>query len=268
MTEPVLPDPTLNDDTQGQSNDNGTGGDSGGHPAWSTYLDDLPESVRPLVAPKFEEWDKNVQQLVGKVHSQYEGYKDWEPIASEYDPEIALQALQLMEALNEDPRRVYDALAENFGYNTPPPNSGQGQGNDNADFLDLEGNPVVDPRLQTVEEMTNAMAEILLEQQRIQQDAQEDARLDSYLQELADKHGEYDEEYVLAQMHMGIDGEQAVQKYQQLVAQARQSQSPAPTVLGSGGGLPSQAIDVNSLDSKATKSLVAQFLAQAHSEGS
>lgn len=263
MTEPALPDATLTDDTQGLDD---TGGDSGGHPAWSSYLEDLPESVRPLVAPKFEEWDKNVQQLTQKVHSRYEPLREWEPLASEYDPEIAMQALQLMEALNEDPRRVYDALAENFGFGQTQAPSGQGQ-DDNADFLDEDGNPL-DPRIQNVEQMTNAMAEILLAQQRIQQEAQEDAELENYLQELADTHGDYDEEYVLAQMHMGVDGEEAVRKYHELVGQARQSQPNAPTVLGSGGGLPSQAIDVNSLDSAATKSLVAQFLAQAHGEGS
>lgn len=262
MTEPALPDPTLND-TQGQQSVD-TGASETGHPAWSNMLDDLPESVRPLVRPKFEEWDKNVQQLVGKVHSEYEPYKAWQPIAAEYDPDTAMQAIQLLEALNEDPERVYRALQENFGYDQQTPEQGQPN---QENVFDVSEQPVVDPRLQTVEEMTNAMAEIMLSQQRAQDQAREDAELEQYLGGLKEQYGDYDEEYVLAHMHLGLTGEEAIQKFQALQQQFVANRPQAPTVMGSGGGLPTQAIDVNSLDSKSTKALVAQFLAQANNEG-
>lgn len=229
---------------------------------YAEHLESLPESVRPLVEPIFKKWDADVTQRFQQVHSQYEPYKAWEPIASEYDPDTVQQAIQLAQVLNEDPRRVYDALAENFGYA-----SEQGHADPDAeDDSEFDG-PVIDPRLQTVEEMTNAMAEIMLSQQRIQQEAQEDAELDAYLNDLKSKHGDYDEEYVLAHMHMGFSGEEAIAKYQQLIGQARQTAPVAPAILGSGGGLPSNAIDPAQLSTKDTKALVAQFLAQANNQG-
>lgn len=229
---------------------------------YAQYLEPLPESVRPLVEPAFKKWDADVTQKFQSVHSQYEGLKPWESIAqSGYDPETAQQALALMQAINDDPEQVYRALAESFGFGE------QGQTDPAGNVPDDE---YVDPRFQTVEEMTNAMAEILLQQENARREAAEDAELDQYLNTLKQQHGDYDEDYVLAHMQLGMTGEQAVQKYQQMLQgfQATRPGATAPAVLGSGGSLPSQSIDPAKLSSKDTRDLVAQMLAQANqSEG-
>jgi hypothetical protein len=242
---------------------------SGGNP-WDSYVTELPESVRPLVEPIFKKWDADVTQKFQSVHSQYEPYKGYEPvIQSGYDPEDIQQAIAIAEALNENPRAIYDALLEQYGPQWNVAVQGE-QGQNGPDAGDNSDLGYTDPKLQQIEQMTNAMAEILLSQREQEEAAREDAELEQYLGALKEKYGEYDADFVLAKMYAGMDGEQAVQQYQQLVEQAR-AQAPrpnAPVVLGSGGGLPSQQIDPAQLNNKDTKALVAQLLAQAAQSGS
>jgi hypothetical protein len=234
---------------------------------WAEDLNSLPESVRPLVEPLFKKYDAQTTQRFQQVHSQYEPLKAWEPLASEWDLESAQQALQLMEAINENPEQVWRALAE--AYNFGDGEQGHADpGGSNSNEED-PASPFVDPRFQTIEEMTNAMAEILLKQEKDRLAAEEDAELEQYLSGLKEKHGDYDEDYVLAHMQLGMSGEDAIAKYKQMLSAVSAPRTPAPAVLGSGGSLPSQSIDPAKLSSKDTKDLVAQMLAQAanQSEG-
>ncbi len=165
----------------------------------------------------------------------------------------------LMETLNNDPERIYQALAEQFGYGD--------QGETEPDLDEDDDNPV-DPRLAQYTEMTEQMAEIMLAQQEQEQQAQEDQELEDYLTELTEKYGEYDNEYVLAHLNLGYSGEEAVEKYLALVGNVK-SQQPAqpPRLLGGGGGLPSQAIDPAQLNNRDTRKLVADMLRAAQAEG-
>lgn len=229
---------------------------------WAQYLEPLPESVRPLVEPTFKQWDADVTQRFQKVQSEYAPLKDFAPLVEQgFTPDVAGQAFNLMQALNNDPEAVLRELAEAIGYDL---DQGTQEPNDDGETP----GEFVDPRLATVEQMTEAMAEIMLAQERQQQEAQENAMLDAHLAELKEKHGEFDEEYILLLMGNGLTGEQAVAKYQDLVGKVSRPAPPvAPTLLGAGGGLPSQGVDLSNLTSSQTKDLVAQMLAQAAQEG-
>lgn len=245
------------EDVQGPTTDTDNGAaepTANSNPApWAEYLEPLPDSVRPLVEPAFKKWDADVTQRFQKYSQDLESYKEWDPIREEFgDPQVALQAAQLMQAINEDPERVYRALAENFGFGDQGGQEPEPE-NDPSDY--------VDPEFAAYRQMTENMAQIMLAQQEAESAAKEDAELDNYLSELKSKHGDFDEEYVLAHMHLGMDGEQAVAKFQSIIGNARQTSQTAPTILGSGGGLPSQVIDPGQLNSRDTKALVAQMLA-------
>lgn len=222
---------------------------------WADYLEPLPESVRPLVEPTFKKWDADVTQRFQQYSQTLEPYKAWDPVIQEFqDPQVAQQAAALMQAINDDPERVYRALAEQFGFDA-------GQGDEEADNGFDKPEDYVDPEFAQYRQMTENMAAIMLAQQEAERAAQEDAELDQYISGLKQKYGDFDDEYVLAHMHLGMDGEQAVAKFQSIL-QNRLAQVPtAPTILGSGGGLPSMAIDPGQLNSRDTKNLVAQMLA-------
>lgn len=221
---------------------------------WADDLDSLPESVRPLVEPVFRKYDANTTQRFQKYSQDLEPYKAWDESIQQFgSPEIAQQAFSLMQAINDDPERVYKLLAENYGYGD--------QGVEEPD-TDSEAE-YVDPEFASVKQMTEAMAEIMLAQQQEQQYANEDAQLNAHLEDLKTKFGDYDEEYVLAHLQLGYTGEQAVAKYQQAINARLTSAPTAPTILGGGGGLPSQAMDPGNMSSKDIKNLMAQMLAQA-----
>lgn len=247
------------EDVQGHTDlsvgtDNGATESVSNRAPWADDLDSLPESVRPLVEPVFKKYDANTTQRFQKYSQDLEPYKAWDATIEQFgSPETAMQAHQLMQMLNDDPEQVYKALVEQFGYGD--------QGVEEPD-TDEESN-YVDPEFASVKQMTEAMAGIMLQQQEDAEQAQEDAELAAHLADLTAKFGDYDEEYVLAHLQLGYTGEQAVEKYQKAI-NGRLAQAPtAPTILGGGGGLPSQAIDPATMSSKEIKNLMAQMLAQA-----
>lgn len=247
------------DDVQGPTTDtdNGAAEPVISTTPWAQYLEPLPESVRPLVEPAFREWDAATTQRFQKYSQQLEPYKAWDDTIEQFgDPQVAQQAFALMQALNDDPAKVYQAIAENYGFGD--------QGNAEPEYPD-ENAPYVDPEFASVKQMTEAMAQIMLADQQARDEANEDAELDEHLSTLTEAHGEFDQEYVLGLMQIGYSGEQAVEKYLAVMGQIQQRVTgpPAPTILGSGGGLPSEAVDPASMSSKDTKALVAQMLAQA-----
>ena len=114
--------------------------------------------------------------------------------------------------------------------------------------------------------MSQAVAEYVLQQHDEQQEALADDELDAEMAALAEKHGEYDENYVMGLMLTGVPADEAVQQYHSMVEQIRSTPRPsdsAPVVMGSGGGLPSGAVNVSALDETSRQKLVADILRQA-----
>lgn len=225
---------------------------------WADYVKDLPASVVPLVEPIFKKWDGDVTQRFQTVHSDYEPLKPFRQIVDNgWDFNDVQQALVLAQQLNENPQAVYNALQEAYGYGAE-----QGQSDDeNVGFSDPE---YVDPNLQRYMEMTETMAQLLTQQQQSEQQAREDAELDQTLTALAEKHGQFDPEYVMTKVYAGNTWEQAIEAYQGLINNVAANRPAAPPVImGSGGGLPSQVVNPASMSDKDRKALITQMLAQA-----
>ncbi len=229
---------------------------------WADYLEPLPDSVRPLVEPTFRKWEADTTRKFQEVHSQYEPFKPYQEILPEFgNPDNARAALEVMRVLNEDPEQLYNILVEQFGFGSDAGEQGS------EDTETGETDETVDPRFKEVEETTNMLAELYLEQQRQAEEAAEDAKLDQLLTEAKNKYGDmWDEEWVLAHMEVGLSPDEAMQKYQDKFGKFIQPSPPAPVapaILGGGGGLPASSIDPGSLSNKERRALVAQMLAQA-----
>ncbi len=232
---------------------------------WADYLEPLPESVRPLVEPTFRKWEADTTRKFQEVHSQYEPFKPYEDILPQFgSPDNAAAALEVMRVLNEDPERLYTILAEQYGFG----NGEQGSADTDPGETDDDGE--TDPRFKEIEETTNMLAELYLEEQRKREEAEEDEELAKLLEATKAKYPDtYDEEWVLTHMDAGLSPDEAMAKYMDKFGKYLQASPPpvAPTILGGGGGLPSSSIDPNTLSPSARRALVAQMLAQAAEQG-
>jgi hypothetical protein len=251
---------------QGQSEGLDTGGSSGINPAWNEMLQAIPEEYHSQVTPHLQKWDKGVQDRFNQVHSQYDGYKPF--VENEISPDEIQFAMGLLNAVNNDPLAVREAINSWIEQEGIEKAQGEGQpqgeqGQQNGQF-DLASHPEYQQMSQVVQEM----AQILVNQREQEQQSQEDSELDQELSQLAEQHGEFDEPFVLSRMAAGATGEQAVQEYQQFVQQVLSGQrKPGPKVLGGGGSLPQNNIDVKKLDGKERRSLVENMLRAAAQEG-
>lgn len=234
----------------------------GGNPAWESLLGEIPEDLHEKITPHLQEWDRGVQQRF----ASYEPYKEF--LDGGVDAENLRMGLGLLQAIEQDPKSVYEALGQQFQLQKKEPEQPAGIP------PELEGlPPAAIKRIQEMEEKYNnlfqgheAIAQKLVNDDRAAEEAREDQILDRKMSELREKYGEYDEGYVLAKMHAGMKPEDAVESWNQLVdGIVANRRPPAPKILGNGSvAMPGdKKIDVTKLGPKDTKNLVAQMLEDA-----
>jgi hypothetical protein len=237
------------------------------NPAWNDMLNDIPQELHAKVTPHLQNWDKGVNDRFQKVHSEYE---PWKPLVkSGADPETVGFAVNLLNALEQDPRSVYEAIGnyykDQLGDVTTSQPSGQGQQGPNNQNLDDK--PWLND-MQGIMQQNEMLTRAVVAQRQEQENRAADAALDEELSSLKTKYGNYDEKYVLAliSVNPGMTGEQAVQAWQQSIkSYAEQmgfSAGPKPFIMGGGSAIPGNGADVKKLDDKGTKDLVVQYLTQ------
>jgi hypothetical protein len=231
---------------------------SGGHPAWQEILDAIPEQYREAVMPTLEKWDKGVSKRFQSLHSKYEPLKQY----ADYDPTELEIAVNLKQAIEADPKAVYDLMAQTYGLSSLEQGATGSESEEmGQQYYEEEQQPITDPAiLQQLQQQAEELAAIR-QQQELQQAEEE---LDAYMTYLHDQHGEFDDDYIVTLLANGVDGEEAVQRYKSKFPEPSAPVGPtAPKVMGAGGGVPSRAIDPNALSNNETKDLVAQMLLQA-----
>lgn len=232
---------------------------NGGHPAWQEILDAIPEQYREAITPTLEKWDKGVSKRFQSLHSKYEPLKQY----ADYDPQELEIAVNLKQAIEADPKAVWELLAQTYDLSLEQGASEQGSVDMGQQYYEEGEGP--DPLLlQTQQQLAEQAAEIAsLKQARELEEATE--QLDAYMAYLHDEHGEFDDDYVVTLLANGVDGVEAVNRYNAKFTAAQSQPAPvgAPKVMGAGGGVPSRAIDPNTLSNNETKDLVAQMLLQA-----
>lgn len=240
------------------------------NPAWNDILGVVPSQFHSQITPHFQKWDQNYQNSIQKVHSQYEPWKPF--IDNGVTPDEVNFGLNILQSLSNNPQEVINALNEWYTQEYGEEEEEQGQNESTSQLQDGEFDITQHPAFQQQEEAVRAMAEILLEQRRQEQEAAEDAKLESELNSLREKYkdrGDFDEDYVLGVALNDPEGnlEKAVEKFFEIQDRMVQNQRrPGPPVLGSGGAIPSQGVNVKGLDDKGRRALVAQMLSQAQQQ--
>jgi hypothetical protein len=227
---------------------------------YAKQLEQIPEALRPMVEPVFKDWDTSVNRRFDEVHSRYAGYKEF--LDAGVQPNQLREAVDLMKMVTTDPRRIYEALGEHFGFGQAQ--SGQGQV-DEPEFdlgeeeqtqpFDLEK----DPRFQQIAQQNEQITQLLQqqEQQRLEAEATQwlDAKTAQITEVLKEKGIEPDWDYI-----MGVAGamlesgrtqshdeaiEKATESFVAKVDQWRSRPSAggnAPLVMPTNGGTPSTGL--------------------------
>lgn len=234
--------------------------------AWNPLLSQLPQSLHTIVTPHLKQWDRNYNDGIQKVHSQYAGYKPF--LDAQVAPEDINNAMLVYNALNENPQDLIGQLIDYYKYELQPQGE-QGQGQQQiADEDEIPYDVTQHPEFQRMAQMVELLGQNTLQQNEQMLSAQAEADLDAEFDAAHEKYGNFDDVWVAQMMYaQGVDMDTAVQTYQEHIQQAIQShRSPgmsAPVLMGGGGGLPSQQVNVGNLTDKQRKQLVADTLARA-----
>lgn len=240
--------------------DNNSGG-QGHNPSWDEFFNAIPEDYReqlqPNLTPVLQKWDQNVQK-------RFEDYKPYERyIKGGVDPQVIDYGVNLLNKLESD-----DGAMEVFGqlgqYLEQQGLLSQEDGDEDEDG-DFDYNSLPAPLRRQIEQLQEGygvLAEHNLMQEQARQEAMEDAALDSELSRLKKEYGEYDDDWVLAKMSMGIDAEDAVRAYQEWYEGVVSARKPAPfRPIGVDGGMPGTGqFDTKKASNRETQDHVAQLL--------
>lgn len=232
-----------------------------GQPNDSPLYDGLDSSWNDVVSAFPED---RRDELAGALKSRidaYEPLKQWEDFTkSGITPDQAGQALNVYSTIENDPRRVYEAIGKHLGI-TPQ----QVQ-----DVMEEEIDEDDDPRLAALQKQVEIMSQIMVTEKQQSAQAQlaqqAEASIDKDLDGLKKKYGDIDEDEIITRMlYKNMTPEEAYTDYNNKFAQIR-ARRPSPLVLGGGGQVPQRSIDPTKLDSKDTKNLVAQILQHANEQ--
>lgn len=230
---------------------------------WNDVLSAVPEDRRSGVAEKIKTFDTEYNQLKGS-------YEPWKPfITGGVDPEYVETAVKVLSMMETQPHQVYETMGKylNQGQQPPPaapkvPTGNVDEPDDNSTQIDLTKHP----EFQKIAKQQEILAQIALAQKEQERQSKEqaaqDKALDDELNALKKKYGEFPEDEITMRMaYKDMTAEEAYQEFSQFARNIRTGR-PAPYVLGGGGQIPRQPLDVKKLDSKATKDLVVQMLEQ------
>jgi hypothetical protein len=263
------------DNSQGQQQEEAG---TGINPAWNEMLSGLPSSLHSTVIPHLKEWDKNYQEGIGKVHSQYEPFKEY--LDQGVEPDQINYALQVLEAIQSRPQDVFQAMQQYF---TPEEQQQQQQTGEepNLEEQGQTSEPIditQHPQFQQLAQMVNAMAELTVQQNSQQTQQQEDDALEQEFtaarEQFKDK-GDFDEKFVMTQLIADAEfGEgkltvaEAAQQYYDFVdsVRANANRPGPPKILSGAGSSANTAPTTSQLGDKDRRSLVANMLAASQQD--
>ena len=279
---------TTDSATVGSNANSGENYDVSTNPAWQPVLDKLPGPYQELIKPHFAEWDKNFQKV-------QESYNPWKQFAEAgVTPDAVMESLQLRQLASSEQgiRQIYDNIVEQFGqqWGLTPQQAQQAiqqatqQGNNPQGQPELDlGLEDIDPRYVPVEKyeelkknleiVGNYLASGEAQKQQAEQQAKIDAEIDSEVEQLKNKYGPALTEknlHMIYQLAAGSQDNSLIPAAEALfgaIGTQAQSVSRVPTIMAPGGGTPSNAVDVTSLNREDTKKTALAMLKALQSQG-
>lgn len=238
------------------------------NPAWNDVLNVLPEQFHPIVTPHFQRWDNSAQQRIEQANAQLKEWEAYQPLREHgISMEDVTNGLRYMQAINQDPRAVWQALGDAYGLTAEQAQQAV-EGNEGeedpyaAQFAELQNG-------------LNVVAQHQLQQAEVKARAEAEAELDNQLAQIKSAIGDnYDEGYTLWLLNSDLSVEQAIAAHSDMVNRLLQ-QNPrpfAPNVMGAnsgggmGAGIPSQQIDPRTMTSNQSKQAVIAMLQAAQQQ--
>lgn len=242
------------------------------HPAYEKVLAELPEAWHEKIVPHLQEQDKYFQQQLEK----YTPFKEFMDV--DISPDVIRDSLRLAEVALTDPVYLYRTLAEQL----------REQGMlDEAEYVDQQADIAeeesdddyeLSPALRKEFEARDAKLaeqEEYIESVKFEAEVQyEQAELESQIEELTSRYEvsdvQMDKILKVLEIQLASDENATVFTAARELAEIAGIRYPAkgvnpkedaPTVLGGGGGVPSEAFEVPK-DVKAKKAMLAQMFEQ------
>lgn len=243
---------------------------SGGAP-YDSYVAKFPEELHPVAREIFKEWDAGVSKRFEGLHSEVKQYKDttetWQDVIQNSDPDSVRQAVALAQAIEQNPEAVLRSMADAFSIDLT---NGQGTG-EPVDSSALDDADITShPKFKELEQGLGTIAEILLEQRRKEEDDANEKALNNLLSDMEKQHGKFDTPYITFLLGQGLEPDQAIEQWKSVINEAASVKltpgNDAPVVLGAGGGLPSNQVEVSKLSDSDTRRAVAAILEAANRE--
>jgi hypothetical protein len=238
-----------------------------GHPAWRQILDSVPEEYHAALIPTLQQWDTGVSRRFQRIHDEYAPYKE----LGEFEPDAIKEAMNVYNALNTDPGATWEAIGRVYGLS---PQQVSQAASDDEDF-DMDDLPApIRERLARLDEHDRTLGILSQQIQQQNQAAEmeaEDEALEEYLEDLREEYGEFDEDYVVGLIAAGVDGEEAIERFQQLLnaiandIEIEEDGTQYPQVMSGSGAAPSSdGIDTTKMSNQDTQALIAEILRLSH----
>ena len=260
-----MPSQGLDVDTGGDEGNDPEGDDGDPNDSQDTglaggFLKDIPAEHQKILEPYVKKWDAGVQRRFQELHGQYRPYEELG-----VDVDTIQQGIQLLDYLQNDPVKLYQALRE---AGVTEEELGQEEPDYSSEEFQLPAE--YQQKIGRMEQALASVAQWILDQQKTSQESEEDAELDQYLGYLKDEFGDFDEEFVLARMYAGATGEEAVKAWNervQNILKQNGGQLATSPVLGGGGSVAMEDQDPRKLGRKDVQGLVASVIAQTKAQG-
>jgi len=222
------------------------------------FLKDIPEADRNVVAQYVKDWDSGVTKKFQAIHDSYKPYKELG-----MEPDKLAEAVNIYRIIEEEPERVLEVLQEMLKV-------------ENEEVEPVITQPVIpeyeglpQPFVEKFSQMETALDRFnqFIEAQENQRvEAQQVQELDTLLERMHTKHGAFDDEFVIAKLAAGLNPEDAYTAYSSLVEKlTAPKSSPAPSLLGGAGGVPTGQVNPKEMTSAETRDFIARALAANNS---
>lgn len=265
------------------------------NPAWKPILDALPQEFHSTITPILKEWDKGVQTKFQEIHSTYEDLKPYKALVdNNIDPNFALQAASLANKLKEDPEdfinQVNDAWELGFVSKDEAEKLGQTSAGTSTETDDdsLFGDDDITkhPKFLAMQQALEQVQNTIKSQEEKDAEQQALEEFNAELDELEKKYTQpedgnpqpFHRTFVTALMAQGLDGDEAVKQYHQILAgnsvpnnETSTDTDQPPVVMGNGGSIGSgqsdNPVDFGSLGTSELNDSVAKLLAAQFESG-
>lgn len=243
--------------------------------SYESYLAQVPEGLRTQIEPAFKEYSESLQK-------NFEPYKPYAEVNDQgWTPEHVTAGLGLLQELNSNPQRIFQALAEQNPEllqqftpqqtpQIPAPNPFTQQ-QPSADMSDVP--PWLAERMEQQEKIIgllyegfNKQQEQTVQQQQAQREQEELTVFKNELDKVAPET-RYPRHFILSYISQGQSPQDAVKSFDAWKAQelAAQRSSGAPVIApAGGGGLPSEPIDTSKLNDEQRRALMVQYMEAAN----